>query len=170
MAKSNEEWRLLPGYEAYAVSSAGRIMRVSGARGTRAGRIVNPSADAYGRRVFNARCGGKTKQLKVHVAVALAFIGPRPEGKEVAHWDGDQANNRLENLLYATSAENNQHKARHGTQPMGEKSWNARLTKESVQWLREKHGKIPQAEMARFLGVHVMTVNQAIHRRTWKHV
>lgn len=165
-----EEWRAIPGYEGYEVSSLGGVRRVAAGRGTRAGRLITPTPDAGGRLVFNASRNGKRKQFKVHVAVALAFIGPRPDGKEVAHWDGDQANNKLSNLLYATPVENNRHKARHGAQPLGEKIWNAALTEKAVKWLRENHGVIPQAEMARVLGVHVMTVNQAIHRRTWKHV
>ena len=36
----------------------------------------------------------------VHRIVALAFLGPRPEGLEVSHLNGDDRDNRIENLCY----------------------------------------------------------------------
>lgn len=57
------------------------------------------------------------KQLKVyaHDLVCTAFHGPRPEGKEVAHEDGDPLNNRADNLSWKTHAENQLDIRRHGT-------------------------------------------------------
>ena len=120
--------------------------------------------------MFNARKAGKTQQWKVHRAVMLAFKGDCPAGKEVAHIDGNQQNNWLENLIYATSRENNSHKVGHGTQPVGSKMWNAKLNEQDVISIRAKSPQISYAKLAAEYGVHLMTIAQVITRKTWKHL
>jgi len=44
--------------------------------------------------------------VKLHHAVALAWIGPRPEGCECDHLNGNVADNRADNLEWVTPAEN----------------------------------------------------------------
>ena len=167
---NTENWKPLPGFDAYEVSDLGNVRRVSPGKGTRAMRHLKPSIDHGGRMVFNARKYGKTQQWKVHRAVMLAFKGDCPAGKEVAHIDGNQQNNRLENLIYATPRENNSHKVGHGTQPVGTKIWNAKLTEEDVISIRAKSPQISYAKLAAEYGVHLMTIAQVITRKTWKHL
>lgn len=52
------------------------------------------------------RFNGKHTSKTVHYLVALAFLGPRPEGLDIAHYDGDKSNNRPDNLRYTTRADN----------------------------------------------------------------
>lgn len=63
---------------------------------------------------------GREKQttVKVHVAVALAFLGPRPEGLDIRHLDGDPTNAHASNLAYGTKLENEADKWRHGTRAL----------------------------------------------------
>ena len=164
-----EEWRSIPGAEAYEVSSLGRVRRVKPARGTKVGRIINPVVDAGGRAVFNVR-DKAVRQMKLHRAVALAFHGPQPKGCEVAHLDGDQLNNRADNLKWATPVENNGHKVIHGTQPMGETVYNAKLTEEGVRWARSVKSHRSYTEIPRHLGVSQGRVVAAVMGKTWKHV
>lgn len=51
----------------------------------------------------------------IHQLVLAAFVGPRPEGMEVAHENGDPQDNRLTNLSYKTKNGNMLDSVRHGT-------------------------------------------------------
>lgn len=171
MIRMTEEiWKSIPGYEAYEVSNLGHVLRVAGGRGTRPMKAINPTKDSGGRMVFNVRGNGKTRQMKLHRAVMLAFCGECPDGYEVAHKDGDTEHNALSNLIYATPTENNRHKALHGTQPMGTQVYNAKLTDSDVIEIREAWPAESYAKLGKRFGVHFMTIAQVVQRRTWKHL
>ena len=53
----------------------------------------------------------------VHILIAEAFLGPRPEGLEVCHNDGNRNNNRPDNLRYDTRSSNNLDAYDHGRKP-----------------------------------------------------
>lgn len=62
----------------------------------------------------------KRVERKVHQLVALAFIGPRPEGCTlVRHLNGNPLDNRVENLAWGTARDNVLDAIRHGTMPRG---------------------------------------------------
>ena len=166
----HEIWKSLPGFEAYEVSDLGNVRRATPGKGTHALRKINPTVDRGGRLVFNARAKNRTRQFKVHKAVMLAFVGDCPSGKEVAHLDGNQGNNRLSNLVYATPKENNSHKVGHGTQKRGEEIYNSKLTKEQVLEIRSKHPRVSYAKLAEEYGVFFTTIAGIVKRRTWKHI
>lgn len=48
---------------------------------------------------------GIVRRLMIHIAVAEAWIGPRPEGMEVDHRDRNPHNNDYRNLRYVTHSE-----------------------------------------------------------------
>lgn len=166
---ASEEWRAIKGAPDYAVSNLGRVKRTTRGRGTVQGYVSKISTDLYGRVVFNLRRGGKRIQIKVHVAVAEAFIGLRPPGHEVAHNDGNHRNNRLHNLRWATSLENQADKEIHGTQPKGESVWCAVLTEDRVRMMRARR-PLSYEKIAKEFGVGIITAYNAINGRTWKHV
>ncbi|MDX3713446.1 HNH endonuclease signature motif containing protein [Streptomyces europaeiscabiei] len=58
----------------------------------------------------------------MHQIVAAAFLGPRPDGHDVRHLDGNPLNSALSNLSYGTRSENELDKARHGTNPNARKT------------------------------------------------
>ncbi len=100
-----EEWREIPGREGYQVSSHGRVRSFH----RREEGVILSQFWVGGKKKYlscTLFCPIK-KMISVHSLVALAFIGPRPEGLVVDHIDNDQSNNRADNLQYITSRENN---------------------------------------------------------------
>lgn len=51
----------------------------------------------------------------VHSLVADAFIGPRPDGEEIRHKNGQPSDCRANNLEYGTRSDNAEDSKRHGT-------------------------------------------------------
>jgi len=64
--------------------------------------------------MVNIHDGQKKRLRTVHSLVAEAFIGPRPDGLQVRHHDGNALNCCATNLLYGTQSDNEQDKRQHG--------------------------------------------------------
>ena len=122
MSQSNEKWLPVAGYAGmYEVSNHGRvrsldrIVRVTADQSRVArGRILSPGPHRGGYKLINLSRDGHRKSATVHKLVLEAFVGTAPSGMEACHADGDPANNRLDNLRWGTSTENNFDIVRHG--------------------------------------------------------
>lgn len=104
------EWRAIPGYEGlYCISEFGDVMSYPKGH-YKTTRFLRGYTTIQGYRIVGLSKKGKRQwNLGVHRLVALAFIGPCPDDKEVNHIDGDPSNNHVSNLEYVTHAENMQH-------------------------------------------------------------
>lgn len=120
---SGERWLAVPGYEGlYQVSDQGDIRSLDrtvfhASWGSRLikGRILKPWLDPKGYLTVSLWKGGVEKRFGAHRVVLLAFVGPRPDGLEIRHLDGNPLNNSFENLAYGTHAENTLDRIRHQT-------------------------------------------------------
>jgi hypothetical protein len=112
---SIEEWRGVPGYPSYRVSSLGRVVSLRPWRGLPVPRELAAGISGPGYRMVYLTAGGRGRHLYVHQLVAAAFHGPRPEGMEVRHLDGNRLNNAASNLSYGTTSQNAYDRVRHGT-------------------------------------------------------
>lgn len=128
--RSAELWKVVE-QNRYLVSNRGRVL---GTRMT----LLKPTPDKDGyRRVF-LRIGGVTVTCHVARLVLEAFIGPAPSADHTAaHWDGDNTNDDLRNLRWATWEEQASDRSRVGTDLAGERHWNARLSNEDIRSIRE---------------------------------
>lgn len=116
-----EVWRDIPGEEGrYQVSNQGRVRSVcresigkDGRAWSFTGQLLRPVPFNVTGHVSVA-LGHANNKKSVHYLVTLAFYGPRPEGTEVLHKNGDPADNRLVNLTYGTRQENIFDVYRHG--------------------------------------------------------
>lgn len=170
----SEQWMPVPGYEAlYEVSEHGHVRRRNKSRMAPVGYILKPriTHDGYLRYGLSRR--GQYWHVTAHRLVALAFLGPPPfPGAHVAHFDGDKMNNHVSNLRWATAAENEADKQRHGTArgaPPGERHPASKLTADSVRKMRQlaASGMTIKAISERF-DVPKLTAYDAIRGTTWK--
>jgi hypothetical protein len=109
-----EEWRPIGEAPGYEVSDQGRVRSWKKFGGGPLPRIVKPHDTAGYWAVGLYTPSGRVPRT-IHALVAEAFIGPRPEGMEVRHLDGDRRNNVPTNLRYGTRAENARDAVEHGT-------------------------------------------------------
>ena len=113
-----EIWKDIPNYEGYyQASNLGRIRSIdrtltrSDDRKVRiTGKILTPYNEGHGYRMVDLCKNGIKQKCRVHRLVAMAFI-PNPLNKrEVDHINFIRDDNRVENLRWATSKENQNHK------------------------------------------------------------
>ena len=101
-----EEWRSVPGVDGVIVSSEGRIQRTTGTH-CREPFIPNQNKQGYRQFFILGRCFG------VHHCVCLAFLGSPPSSMHTAdHISRDRGDNRLENLRWASKADQNRNRDR----------------------------------------------------------
>ena len=175
-----EEWRPVVGWEKnYEVSNAGRVRRI------KTGRILKNCKS--GRYDFVTLYPiGKSKNERVHVLVAEAFHGKRPNGYEVNHKDANKRNNRAENLEWVTPKENHMHAiglglggagrgSGHGTHTCpesyrGERRWNAKLKESQVLEILRIGKSVSRQFLADKYGVTRMAISDIVNGKNWKHL
>lgn len=117
-----ENWKPIPGYEGcYEVSDQGRVRSLGrtifyrdGRTKTIRERILKPNNTGKGYKNVSLWKDHKVQVKLIHALVTEAFIGPRPEGLEVCHNNGNPGDNRLENLRYDTRSANALDRTKHG--------------------------------------------------------
>ena len=106
-----EIWKDIKGFEGmYQVSNLGRVRSVD--RFDSIGRLQKGNIKAIrdngkGYKVVQMYKDNKPKICYIHRLVATAFIDNPDNKPEVHHIDSDRSNNKLENLQWVTSKENN---------------------------------------------------------------
>lgn len=177
MENITEEWRPVPGYEGlYDVSSLGRVRSIGRKIGhnipgyTRVlkSRILKPTLASHGYLTVKLHCERKGLTKTVHSIVAEAFIGPRPDGLDVCHNNGNRCDNRACNLRYDTRKNNFQDALLHGTRLRGERQNGAILKPEDVLFIRGSK-ELP-AVLAEKYGVSKQTIYDVRARRSWAHL
>jgi hypothetical protein len=169
-----ERWKPIPGFEGfYDVSDVGRvrsvprIIEIGGQRAYRrsvGARILKPGKGVRGHLHLCLWMQHEKRQLGLHVAVLLAFAGPRPEGMYACHRDGDPSNNALENLYWGTPAENVADAKRHGTF----RSREPKLTVEQVRQIRALAAGATRNALARQFNVSQAQISRIALGQHWR--
>lgn len=174
---SEVTYRILDGFPDFRVgddgsiwsccrSPSGQWRRLSGTKNKR-GYLETWVANGGGRRL-------------VHHLVLEAFVGPKPDGAECRHLDGDPLNNALTNLAWGTPQENAEDRVRHGTTNRGQRMWAAKLTDDAVRDIRACC-KLPppgrkrvrdgmKTKMAAKYGVSRAVIGEVVSGKLWAHV
>ena len=101
--------------------------------------------------------------------VLMATKGPRPEGMEACHEDGNCLNDAPENLRWDTSKNNHADKKRHGTTAVGEKSFTAKLSWPQVYEIRAREAEGEYiSKLAAEFQVTYQNIWHIVKHLTWK--
>jgi hypothetical protein len=149
-----EEWKAVPGWEGcYEVSDQGRVRSldrwtVNQRRRFFPGKLLIPLNGTNGYKHVCLYSAPRHKQVEIHRLVMLTFVGPCPDGMEVAHGDRNKHNNRLSNLRYDTRAGNLADTRIHGTHREGETCVRSKLTAAEVTEIYSFKGLISATPVA----------------------
>lgn len=103
------EWRDTYIYgEQYQVSNTGIV------RNKITGQILKPQKDAKGYLRISLSKNNKQVTIKIHRAVAIAFLPNPLNFPQVNHKDGNKGNNTADNLEWISNYDNMQHAIRNG--------------------------------------------------------
>lgn len=170
---ADEEWKPVVGYEGYySVSNFGRVRSEARTVVMKDG-VLRPIKEAIKKIQFSTagypsivlHNGNVYKNYSVHLLMMIAFNGPRPEGLQCAHNDGDPKNCVLSNLRWATPKENMLDRVIHGTANRGERHGMSKLTREDVLCIRQDQRK--RSEIAKQYGILAATVGRIKRRMDW---
>jgi hypothetical protein len=170
----HELWVPVVGWaDFYEVSDLGQVRSIErlvqfGTSTRRAPSKIRKPRNANGYLGLVLSAGDRRATVRVHVIVAEAFHGPRPEGLVIRHINGISTDNRACNLAYGTAAENYADRANHGRMPKGVGHPGAKLTEDEVRFIRTSG--LPQLVLAARFGVGKRVVFNIIHRLRWKHL
>ena len=154
-----ENWKAVPGHEGrYEVSDRGRV---------RSSVKVLAACNVSGG--YKAVSLGRNNSRLIHRLVAAAFIGPAQNNTFlVLHYDGNRANNNLENLRYGSHKDNSADAKRQGTQVSGERQHAAKLTVSQVKEIRLSSET--GLRLAIMFGVTSAAISSIKTRKNWASV
>lgn len=168
-----EEWRVVEGFPAYAVSNLGRVKRILPIKGGKriggCGHLLKTSKWQFGYRSVMLYRDREHKTLLVHQLVCRAFRGPRPtRNHEVGHCDGNPSNNCADNLRWVTGKENAEDRDRHNRTARGERHYRSSLTEEHVREIRRLLSQgYGLRKIGRMFGVNHWAIHAIRERQNW---
>lgn len=178
-AFSREEWRAVPGFPGYEISSFAEI------RG-KDGRILKQKTTNQGYREIGLYRDGEQESLRVHRLVATAFLHKEPGKDLVNHIDCDKTNNRPGNLEWVSLKENAEHAQKNGryAPTTGENHWTSRepwrrkigvkngravLTEEKAREIKSDL-TTPATVLAKKYGISAVAIRFIRTGKTWRHL
>jgi hypothetical protein len=160
---TQEEWRDIPWARGvYQASSLGRIRSLDriGKIGQKLrGRILKQHTNHHGYQMVVI--GNTGNPVRVHHMVLDAFVGPRPDGTECRHLNGDPSDNRPCNLSWGTQLQNFFDSVKHGTST-------SKLSPQDVLEIRElrESGKTHE-EIAAIFEISSTQVGRIVNGESW---
>ena len=116
---------------------------------------------------------GSNETIRIHRAVAQAFIPNSLNLPIINHKDGNKSNNVIANLEWTTYKENTAHAYRNGLATnYGSNHYLSKLRESDVLQIREIYlsKKLYQKEIARMFNVCPSLISYIISNKRWKHI
>lgn len=158
-----EQWAVIAEFPAYEVSNLGRVRR--------GGRVKTLRINKQGYTCAMLWCNSVSHTRLLGPLVAVAFIGPRPDGLVACHNDGDATHNAASNLRWDTRPANEHDKRGHGTARVLDKHLDAKLNQALVHALRLRHKPHSRTDgasaLAREYGVSPQVMLRAMDGTNW---
>lgn len=156
----------------YAVSDLGHVVSYCQPEKCPWPRLLLCGDHGRGHRTVALHKNGRQKSYLIHRLVLEAFVGPRLEGMEARHLNGDPSDNRVVNLEWGTRKQNMADRVVHGTLLQGSKAPWSSMSEEQVQEARYQYWKagrsVPDIAAAR--GLNVQALYGVFQRKTWKYL
>lgn len=174
-----ENWKEVIGFEGfYEISNKGNIRSLNRTETTKAGwkrerkgRALSCFTGRDGRIYADLIVNSVRKRFQVHHLVLCAFLGPRPEGTECCHNDGNAKNNEIDNLRWDTHQNNIKDKEKHGTGNKGSKHGLSKLKESDIPKIRSMISEgIKHGEIGRKFGVSRSLISYISRGDRWAHV
>lgn len=167
-----EQWRPVPGCEGrYEASDHGRVRSTERLIHYTDGRVhphpslmlaARPDEDGYLKVQISG--GNRKRRVFVHKLVALAFLGPIPDGHDVDHINRERADNRAVNLRYLPISVN-----RGQADRRGRRNANAKLTPAQVLQIAAMRNRTDQSIADEF-GVGPHAIADIRTGKNWSHL
>lgn len=167
-----EQWKTIPEFRDYQISSHGRLLRRTNGKGTWGRRFIGTNISISGYYRAALRRNSQEFMVQVHRMVAFVFIGPPPSPiHEVRHLDGNKLNNHFSNLAWGTRADNEADKVIHGRSNRGERHGMSKLTESAVREMRRlRLTGMLHREIATQFNVSRRCVSDICRNLRWKHI
>lgn len=174
---SHEKWLPIPGYEAiYEASDKGRIRSVVKRMRTYPGDVIGGSQHSIGYRYIHLTDHqGITTRYLTHRLILRTF---KPiegcEALDVNHINADKADNRLENLEWATRSQNILHAIHVSKTKVVQRGTDVRasyLRDSDIREIRHlHHNGNTQVALAKKYGVSQVCIHNIVRYKTWAHI
>ena len=160
----------IPNHPGYRAGSDGSIWSCHNGRwgpSDRWRRLVHGVSNKYGRQHVVL---GRGNIRYVHHLVLETFVGPKQEGYECRHLDGDAGNNTLSNLCWGIRDENIADMRYHGRNK-GTRHYHAVLSNDDIRIIRSRSAAgETSARIAPDFNIHDSTVRKIVRCERWSHV
>lgn len=159
----------IPSFQNYAICPHGEVISI------KTGNILKTHKNIRSYQRICLRKESKSYHRFVHCLVAETFIGPRPEGKQVDHIDGNKDNNHYYNLRYLTQEENLSRRVPMGKMRKGSNHGMSKISENQAKEIRLRHKRYHRTksntnELAKEYGISPSMVRLIINRINWKHI
>lgn len=159
--QKENDWRDIPDFPDYKVNTFGQIKSF---KRYPKGKLIRPYEDKDGYFCASLRQNGTSKAIKVHRAVAMAFLSNPDNLPQVNHKNCHKKDNEVCNLEWVSNTENQRHAWMNDRKTVKLKVEDVRLIKKLLQEGRSN------TEIANNFGVDQTLISNIKTGKIWKEV